>query len=144
MKPRKPSFDVERFEERIEKILDDVADGLIEDFDSTVETFKDKPTFFLLDRSKGYIKVGTSLKMAADEIYSHLNYGTKVRYATMSADFKAKTKSGRIKSVGGQGGMVFVDKRHPRPGIKARKFDETIAKKWEKKIASMFSKKKFK
>ena len=53
-----------------------------------------------------------------------LSFGTSVRYAQMTPDFKAKTAVGRCASGGGAGGFSHVDKRNPRPGIKARGWDK--------------------
>jgi hypothetical protein len=72
------------------------------------------------DNSKGYWK------------FFWLNYGTKVRYAVMSNPFVAKTTPGLLGSRAGKGGMLFVNKKHPMPGIKARKFTLALRRKWEK------------
>lgn len=60
--------------------------------------------------------------------FKWLNEGTRVRYATMSQDWKSKTKPGVLKSGRGRGRMLFVNRRRPRPGIKARGWTELIQK----------------
>jgi hypothetical protein len=57
-----------------------------------------------------------------------LEEGTKVRYATMTPDFKPKTQRGVLGSTRGRGGKAFVDKRKPKPGIEAREWTEQIIK----------------
>lgn len=71
------------------------------------------------DNSKGYWK------------WYWLDEGTRIRYATMTKGFRAKTRKGFIGSVKGKGKMLFVNKQMPRPGIKGRKFTIAIRKKWE-------------
>jgi hypothetical protein len=131
-------FDEADFVRRVDVILDGVAQSIRKDFEETVKTFRDKPDFYIFVRDEDRVVVGT-----LDEVYGYLNDGTRIRYAIMSADFKAKTKSGRLKAAPGQGGLMRIDTKHPRPGIKARKFDARIAKKWEKKIVNIFKNKKF-
>lgn len=72
------------------------------------------------DGSKGYWK------------YVWLDLGTKVRYAHMTKGFIPKTRSGQLQSWAGKGGMLFVNKKRPLPGIKARHFTVALRKKWEK------------
>lgn len=68
-----------------------------------------------------------------------LDLGTSHRWAVMSSDFKAKTRPGVIGSRRGAGqvvirGQVAMETRgiKARPGIKAREFSITIAKRREK------------
>jgi len=74
------------------------------------------------DGSKGWLK------------WLWLDLGTKVRYATMTPKFAAKTRTGQLNSWKGKGGLLFVNKKRPRPGIKARKFTKALAKKWTPKF----------
>jgi hypothetical protein len=74
--------------------------------------------------------VVTVLVGTDDKIYKFLDRGTRVRYATMSLDFQPKTHIGVLGSGKGAGGLLFVSKKHPRPGIKARRYTETITEKY--------------
>lgn len=65
-----------------------------------------------------------------DKRFLFVDEGTKVRYATMSPDFVAKTKPKSLKAGKGRGRVLFVNKKKPRPGIKARGFSKLVAKKW--------------
>jgi hypothetical protein len=64
-------------------------------------------------------------------IYKFIDQGTRVRRAIMSSDFVSKTVPGSLKTRRGRGGVVFIGKNVNRPGIKARKFTETISKEME-------------
>ena len=72
------------------------------------------------DGSKGYLK------------WLWLDAGTKVRYAVMTKNFVPKTRTSQLNSWAGRGGMLFVSKKHPMPGIKARKFTKALRERWEK------------
>lgn len=78
-------------------------------------------------------KTGAGLAIVVsteDKRFLFVDEGTKVRYATMSPDFVAKTKPKSLKAGKGRGGLLFVNKKKPRPGIKARGFSKMVAKKW--------------
>ena len=65
-----------------------------------------------------------------------LDKGTKVRYATMSMNFRAKTSVGSLSSGSGRGGLLFVNKKRPRLGIKARGWTVIIVKLWTPRFKS--------
>jgi hypothetical protein len=57
-----------------------------------------------------------------------LNWGTSVRYATMSKGFIAKTSPNRRHSIPGlTPDPVYVSKLKPRPGIEARRWTQDIS-----------------
>lgn len=66
------------------------------------------------------------------KIFKYLDEGTAVRYATMTKDFKPKTRTGVFYSYAGAGKVAYVSKAVPRPGIRARdwtpKVDEEVGK----------------
>lgn len=66
-----------------------------------------------------------------DKRYKFVDEGTKVRYATMSPNFVAKTKPKSLTAGRGRGGVLFVNKNRPRPGIKARGFTKLVTAKWK-------------
>jgi hypothetical protein len=55
-----------------------------------------------------------------------LDQGTRVRYATMSKDWRSKTRQKWFGSGRGRGRMLFVNRRRPRPGIEARGWSEAL------------------
>lgn len=94
----------------------------------------DKPDFeTLIDVTGRDVQVltGPNGSQEALKKFKFLDEGTRIRWALMSRDWKSKTKPGSLRSGRGRGRVVVAGKRHmrrPRPGIKARKWTETIAK----------------
>ncbi len=112
----------------MQKINKDIS----KDFDRTTATWNaaEKPTW---DKSTTQSSSQTVTEVTTkSHIYRFVNNGTSVRYATMTPDFKPKTVPGIIDSGRGSGGLKYVSKKVPRPGIVARHFDIEIKKIWEK------------
>jgi hypothetical protein len=115
--------------EEILNAMDDTGDDIKKDFEKTTATWQHKPDFEIISEigPKGpEVLVDTN-----DKIYGFVSEGTAVRYATMTEDFQAKTMPNVIGSRAGQGGLLYVNKNRPRPGIEARNFDKIIQKKWQ-------------
>lgn len=74
-------------------------------------------------------------RVTKDKPYIFVELGTKVRYATMTADFVAKTQPGQLIPGPGRGGVLFINKKVPRPGIKARESNKKIAENTQKQMA---------
>lgn len=73
------------------------------------------------------------------KVYGYLDEGTKVRYAHMTSDFAPRTSPGSF-SVGPKvGGVAFINKNRPLPGIKARKWTEQTAKETEAMAKKRFA-----
>lgn len=105
----------------MEVMMDDTE----QQFKKTTRTWRGKPEWVKkIRRTPGVIE-GDFYTLS--DIYRFISEGTKVRYATMTPDFVAKTVSGWTGSRPGRGGLLFINKNRPRPGIKARLFPETIA-----------------
>lgn len=130
--PTHVALDTEAMLRAIENTLDGAARDIKIDFDVTTQTWRDRPEF-TIDKSEGRRVVSTD-----NEIYGYLDQGTSVRYATMGPDFAPKTRTGFIGSNAGRGGVVRVSRLHPRPGIQARKFADTIQKKWQPQMQVIF------
>ena len=97
-------------------------------FEMTVKNWKHKPKF-ASKTDEGATVGGIRIQVATDDpIYLYVDKGTKVRYATMSKDWKSKTEPDVVGTFPGKGRRLFVNKRRPRPGIKARNFTKHIAK----------------
>ena len=124
--PKKLLFDTKKIARAIENGLDGAAKDVKVDFDVTTQTWKTRPEF-KIESQPGERKVFTD-----NDIYRFITRGTRVRYATMSADFQPKTRPLFIGSNKGRGGVVRISKLHPRPGIKAREYEQTIGEKWRK------------
>jgi len=111
---------------------------LAKEFERTTRTWlQDKPKF-TPQSSTASNKLTLDVVMVGSEMakskWVWINFGTKVRYATMSQDWKSKTQVGMLDSGSGRGRKLFVSKRHPRPGIKARGWNKIIAKEFQKKF----------
>lgn len=126
--PQRFLRDPARFQHAIDTALDGAALSVKADFNVTVRTWDDKPQFEIR-KSPGERFIGTGHR-----IYKFISGGTSVRYAIMSKNFRPKSRVGFIGSNQGSGGMVFISKKHPRPGIKARKFEVVIKQKWDKEL----------
>ena len=67
--------------------------------------------------------------------YGWVDRGTRIRYATMSGDWKSKTKPNVISSYAGRGRVLFVSRKRPRPGIEARNFRDIIMRRMQARAA---------
>jgi hypothetical protein len=120
-------FDVAKIERAIGNMRSGTAKDIAVDFDVTQQTFRRKNEVQINEKGNNQADIFIS-----DPIYYFLNFGTRVRYATMSDDWQSKTVPRLIASRQGSGRVLYVRTDRPRPGIKARHFDEEIAKKWNK------------
>jgi len=127
---------IDQFLKPFEDEMEHVVDLLEKKFDSSVATFAHKPAFERSVSTASSASVANIVGSVStdDTVYGFLNYGTSVRYATMTKGFVAKTKPGRISARAGSGRMAYVSKKKPRPGIKARNFDLLIAKGIERNV----------
>ena len=125
------SLDPKKYEKVINDTLDALAENVKVDFLVTVQTWSTKPDF-VKESENGVRRIYTT-----NLIYKFVSGGTRVRYATMTPGFMAKTKSGVIGSTAGKGGMMFVSRKFPRPGIEARKFDIAVREKWIKRVPAL-------
>jgi hypothetical protein len=123
------------FREEIIKAANEIKDDALADFKKTTANWTHKPKFsskILTGASAG----GVQVQVATDDaIYRYIDEGTKVRYATMSKDWESKTEPDVVGTFPGKGRRLFINKKRPRPGIKARKFSKNIAKTTQKELA---------
>jgi hypothetical protein len=141
--PRKPNF--RDYINEIEDALDDILDFADEQFEKTYSTWKrqhqpdfDRETKAGSRRVSG--KLTTSGDGSRDNPYPFVTRGTRVRYATMTPDFQAKTTPRVIGSGPGRGGLLYVNKNRPRPGIEAREFEIVIQGQVDKKVPGIADK----
>lgn len=123
--PKSVLADPRKVVRAVENALTGLAYNAKVDFDTTTQTWTDRPTF-TIEKSPGKRVVATR-----SDIYRFVSRGTRVRYAVMTPGFRPKTRVGYLGSNKGVGGMAFVGKV-PLPGIQAREFEETVRKKAEK------------
>jgi hypothetical protein len=94
-------------------------------FERTTATWN-TPVEFTIKKSLSSNSFAFTVSTNSD-IYAFVNNGTIVRYATMTPDFSPKTHIRVIGSGSGEGGLMFVNRNYPQPGIEAREFDLEIA-----------------
>jgi hypothetical protein len=122
----------------VKNIAHDMGNRVWLDYLRTVETWQHIPKFERIVEVTGdtvTVLVGTD-----DPIYKYIDLGTRVRYATMTPGFVAKTRPGILGSRAGKGGVLFISKKHPKPGIEARRFTETIQKKQDELMVEVAEK----
>lgn len=94
-----------------------------------VATWKGKPKFAQVVKASGTV-VKLEVQISGAELnrkkYHWITKGTEIRYATMTHDFLPKTRVGGLQSGMGSGGLAYVSRRNPRPGIQARETDDII------------------
>lgn len=130
VKPKKLKKDVFRTE--FLTALKDMERQIVREFQKTTQTWQgDKPTFegeLEISNDGLALLVGPTGNTKGAQKWQWLDEGTKVRYATMSQDWVSKTKPGVIPSGAGKGRLLFVSKKHPRPGIEKRGWTVMITK----------------
>lgn len=130
--PRGVFFDKVRWDHAMNTALDMVAENIRIDFQTTTRTWKGRPPFYIINKDDFTRFIGTD-----SDIYRFVSRGTRIRYATMSGDFMPKTRVGYIGSNKGRGGVAYISMMNPRPGIKARNFEEVIEDKWTKRFPQL-------
>lgn len=129
--PAKLPFDAKEHIRQIEEGLDKAAKETRKEMLKTVSTWKDKPDF-VVEKDKM-----TRLVVSRNKIYFFISGGTRVRYATMTPNFKAKTSPSRYQARAGAGGVAYISKLKPRPGIKPRNFDTKTAKRMQPRLGGL-------
>lgn len=134
-------LDIDNLRNELEDALDEVKSGVLDDFESTVSTWKTPVGF------KGQ-KVITTSGMAVQvqpygdgaEIWGYVNDGTRAhiirprfaRSLAFRSGYSSKTRVGRIKSgAGGSSGATVFAQQVMHPGTEARDFTGLIAEKWK-------------
>ena len=116
-----------------------IAEDAKIDFEKTVETWKEKPEFYIDERPRSYAVV------TDDEIYHFVDKGTRPHSidpvnAPMLAfrgNYQAKTTPKVIASrPGGASGPIVFATHVDHPGTQARDFSKLIHAKWEKQVVN--------
>ena len=111
----------------VDKTLVELANGIKMDFEATTRTWQHRPEFIIDPTGQRGVYTG-------DPIYRFITRGTSIRYATMTPNFQPKSRRRVIGSSPGAGGLAYVSRRIPRPGIQAREWEEAIRDKWRSKF----------
>lgn len=144
----KPQFyDVEAIASASEDAVDEVAKGMLEDFEQTTRTWDHKVNFVIIETRRGgsySVGVGTD-----DDIYKYVDKGTRAHtirprranYLRFREGHRAKTRRGRLKSGrGGSFGGFVYRKRVRHPGTEARDFTGLIEKRWKRPSVRLIQK----
>lgn len=118
-------LDVEKLMKNLQSELNEVALQIQSNFVASAKTWNDVPEFIIKKTGEYDREISTFNKN-----YIRVSLGTSVRYATMSPDFLAKSQADSLAARAGAGGVQFINKNNPMPGIKARNFDKQVAKLW--------------
>lgn len=125
-------FDVKTLSRIIRNAGEGTAKNIKVDLDAATATFSNAPKA-KIDQTGEF----TWEIYLLDQRVNWLNDGTSVRYATMTPNFSAKTVPRLLASRAGAGGVAFVNKKRPKPGIKPRLWDVTVAEKWQKLLPNV-------
>lgn len=123
---------LELLPKNIEAGLDDGGKQIQAAFEKITDNWNDQPVFVIAKEQNRRTITTTNLN------FKFVSGGTKVRYAHMTSDFMAKSQEGMLDSRPGKGGLWYIDKSRPLPGIKARNFDKTLARVYARRFASNF------
>jgi len=99
-------------------------------FEKATGTWINQPTFEAQQTPRGW-------KVDVDPVFPFgwVDRGTRVRYATLSRDWRSKSKPNVIAAYAGRGRVLFISRKRPRPGIVARNFTTTITMRLQPKVA---------
>lgn len=129
---RAGAFNGEALIEGLQKAVRETIDEAEGEFQDTTATWTDPADF-----EKDFEETGEGFEgevKTDDQVYFFLTRGTKVRYATMTPDFESKTRPGWMSSRAGRGGLLYIDRSRPRPGIEARNWDKVEAKRQQPRL----------
>lgn len=116
------SLNPEKHKKAIEAHLQKGADKALILFKISTGTWQSGGGFEINKKDTYTKEIATSEKP-----YIFINWGTTVRYAQLSPDWKSKSQPGQLPSGPGAGRVLFIDKSRPKPGIKPRRFDKLVA-----------------
>jgi hypothetical protein len=110
--------------------MNDIANRIKQDYQSTTETWRQRPTF--LKKVVVNPDESTATVTTKDNVYRFLHDGTSVRYAVMPKRFEPKTTVNRLGSSAGRGRRTHLDFLNPKPGITGRNWTKRIIQLREK------------
>lgn len=123
-----------RLQKRATGIARSMALTMINDLKKAVSTWRDPvPFYYKIEKKGDEVSVLVSTN---NRIFYFINEGTDIRYATMTEDFIPKSSPGSLSAGMGAGGVAYVSRKVPRPGITPRRFMETVSLKHEARFLS--------
>ena len=130
------AFNAAVFEQEFVRAMGQITDAFDHDFQLTTQTWNTQVAFTKRTTVSPSSVIGKVV--TKNDIYKFVTRGTQIRYAAMTPDFLPKTIPGVIGSFTGRGGFDHLDFANPRPGIRARRFEETLRDKYKKSVATKF------
>ena len=123
---RKKLIDDVQLRTELRRANQNTARDIRRDLEKTTTTWDHDVKFQQITETKDWatVLIGTD-----DQIWKWLDRGTRVRYAHMTSDFEAKTTPDWVGSRPGAGGVAFIDKSKPLPGIEARNWSKLLTQK---------------
>ena len=112
--------------QRVEQAFQSEAEEIKRLEETTTATWSNPPVFTIRRVAGGGLRAFIGPTGDAARIWHFLDGGTAIRYATMSPGFSPKTRTRVLGSFAGSGGVAFISRKHPRPGIKAREWRKLI------------------
>lgn len=118
-----PLVDDKQLTRDLDRLNQKMAKRMKRTFQRSTKTWSEEVKFQQLTESRPDPIVIT---YTTNEIYGYVSGGTRVRYAVMSPDFDPKTRPGELDARPGEGGVLFISRKHPKPGITARNFPKLV------------------
>lgn len=131
-----PQALVSRIRTQMERVMLDEARIVQNMYNGITTTWNERPNFSITVDFSGdqwLVQVYTE-----DRIFEYLDNGTSIRYATMEPGFRPKTRPNSLRSGQGVGGVAYVSRRFPRPGIEARNWSAEITRRRDGPFQSKF------
>lgn len=114
------------FENQIELLLNKYASDANDLLLQPTESWENHTVVFSRELRKESNRI-YNVVYTSNEVYFWLNYGTSVRRAKLSKDWRSKTRVRELKAGGGSGRVERIDKRFAFPGIEARGWTDVVA-----------------
>lgn len=141
IRPRRKIFDEKAFREGVTKALKELGDEALSEFEATVSTWKNKPSFKLKQIGEFEIAVGYDGRTKEGKIYTGVDQGVPEHdivpnnpagVLLFKESYSAKTAPGVIGSfAGGSRGETVAAKRVHHPGNKPRGFSTKIMQRFK-------------
>lgn len=142
--PKRPFIDARKVQRAIDDGMQEAADLIVKDFQSTTDTWKHRVEFTIKKQKDGFL-IGTK-----DDVWNMLDHGTKAHDISprngkvlrfQGGPYRPKTRPGYIGSQSGgpSGPVVFRPKVH-HPGTAPRGWSKLVRKKWQSRLAQIVQK----